>query len=254
MQDLAKQLDTNDDLVLNVAKRSAIADEIFKTYARYLDDETEKYLRQAFIHQPDALTSVANSLVARSGLSGKWGENVAAAIITPSNLDLAMKELDIVFNVIGNYIDVTSLATREQTLVHFEQFTKKFVGNKFKVNDKTILNPADIFFKYKGLDPDIVDPKNGQGMLTLAIDAAMKKVGFESTEYGNWKVVNQELVDEFLGDAANTVALRERNLIDSQIAEIQLARLFMICITPFMVDQITLIRHLWMLYNVVVTI
>jgi hypothetical protein len=226
IQDLAKQLNIDDDLVLNAAKRSAIADEIFKTYSRYLNNETEKYLRDAFIHQPDALTSVANSLVARSGLSGKWGDNVAAAIITPSNLDLAMKDIGIKFNATSNDIDVASLATREATLVHFEQFIKKFVGNKFKVDNKTILNPADIFFKYKGLDPDIVDPKNGQGMLTLAIDAAMKKVGFESTEYGNWRVVNQELVDEFLGDAANTVALRELNRTDSQIAEAQLSRLF----------------------------
>ena len=226
IQDLAKQLDVDDDLILNAAKRSTIADEIFKTYSRYLDDTTQEYLRDAFIYQPDALTSVANSLVARSGLSGKWGENVAATIITPSNLDLAMKDLGVVFNAIGNDIDVASLATREQTLVHFEQFIKKFVGNKFKVNNKTVLNPGDIFFKYKGLDPDIVDPKNGQGMLTLAIDTAMKKIGFESTEYGNWKVVNQELVDEFLGDAANTVALRELNRTDSQIAEAQLARLF----------------------------
>jgi hypothetical protein len=59
MQDLAKELNVDEDLLLNAAKRTAIADEVFKTYSRYLNKTTEDYLRQAFIHQPDALTSVA---------------------------------------------------------------------------------------------------------------------------------------------------------------------------------------------------
>jgi hypothetical protein len=51
IQALAKKLDVDESLLTNIAKREAIVEETFKVYGRYLDADSEKYLRQAFIHQ-----------------------------------------------------------------------------------------------------------------------------------------------------------------------------------------------------------
>jgi hypothetical protein len=226
IQDLAKKLETDESLLTNIAKREAIVDETFKIYGRYLDPKSEEYLRQAFIHQPDALSSVANSIVARSGVSGQYGEEVMAALITPSNLDLAMQEGGVEFNKISREIDIKNLSTREATLVHFEKFVKQFVGNKFKVDKVTILNPAEIFFRYDGLKPGEIDPKTGLEMFDMALNESMKRIGFDVTEYGNWVVKDKELVEEFLQGSANTVAQKAQNRTYAETARIQLTRMY----------------------------
>ena len=226
IQDLAKKLEIDESLLTNIAKREAIVDETFKVYGRYLDPKSEEYLRQAFIHQPDALSSVANSIVARSGVSGQYGEDVMAALITPSNLDLAMQEGGIKFNAATREVDIKNLSEREATLVHFEKFVKQFVGNKFKVDKQTILNPAEIFFRYDGLKPGEIDPKTGLEMFDMALNASMKKIGFDVTEYGNWIVKDKALVEEFLQGSANTVAQKAKGRTYAETARIQLSRMY----------------------------
>lgn len=227
IQDLAQRFGTEPELLTNLEKRMAIVDETFKVYSRYLTEDTEKYLRQAFIYQPDALTSVANSIVARSGVSGQFGREAESVFVTPSNLSLAMDEMTVKFNPTSREIDIATLAEREQALVHFEKFVKQFAGNKFKVKDTTILNPAQIFFRYNGLRPDEIDPKTGKEMFELALDAGMRSVGFEIDAATNlWKVVKPENVKAFVEDTANTVAQREMKRSDADIARIQLARIF----------------------------
>jgi hypothetical protein len=234
IQDLAQRLGTEPELLTNLEKRMAIVDETFKVYSRYLTEDTEKYLRQAFIYQPDALTSVANSIVARSGVSGQFGRDAQGIFVTPSNLSLAMDDMAVKFNSASREIDIATLAEREQALVHFEKFVKQFAGNKFKVNDKTILNPAEIFFRYNGLRPDEIDPKTGKEMFELALDAGMRSVGFEiDATTGLWKIVNNEHAKAFIEDTANTVAQREMKRSDADIARIQLARMFADMFTTF---------------------
>jgi hypothetical protein len=234
IQDLAQKLGTEPELLTNLEKRMAIVDETFKVYSRYLTEDTEKYLRQAFIYQPDALSSVANSIVARSGVSGQFGREAQGIFVTPSNLSLAMDEMTVKFNPASREIDIATLADREQALVHFEKFVKQFAGNKFKVNDKTILNPAEIFFRYNGLRPDEIDAKSGKEMFELALDAGMRSVGFEiNPATGLWKTVNAEHVKAFVEDTANTVAQREMQRSDADIARIQLARMFNDMFTTF---------------------
>jgi hypothetical protein len=227
IQALAKKLDVDESLLTNVAKREAIVDETFKVYGRYLDADSEKYLRQAFIHQPDALSSVANSIVARSGVSGQYGEDVLAAIIDPTNLDLAMAAIGVKFNKTTRAIDMASLSEREASLVHFDKVVKRFVGNKFKVDGNTVLNPADIFFRYDALRPGEIDKASGKEMFELALDESMRRIGFEINPLtGGWKVTNQKNVDEFLEMSATTVTQRSMNRNDADIARIRLAHIY----------------------------
>jgi hypothetical protein len=227
LEALAKRTGTDVELLTNLEKREAIVDEVLATYSRYIDDKSAEYLRQSFIHQPEVLSSVTNSFIARSGLSGQYADEVVE--ITPSNLTSAMDEMDVKFNPATKEIDIDSLSDREAALVHFEKFVKQFVGNKFKVAEETIINPAEIFFRYDGLRPGVTDPKTGKDMLTLALDAGMENLGFRYNPLsGIWEAQPEfrKIIGTYITDSANTVALRAINKTDAEIARIQLGRMF----------------------------
>ena len=232
LDDIAAERGIEAGLLDNLEKREAIVDEVFKIYGRYLDPKSAEYLRQALIHQPDALSSIANSVIARSGLSGQYGDEVMQAIITPSSLDLAMRQAGVKFNPQSASVDMATLAERDAALVHFEKLVKRFVGNKFKVKYQkggelvTKLNPADIFFRYDGLRPGAVD-KNGVQMFELALDAGMRSVGFKWNDFAKTWIVDDELVAKtFVTRTADTVRLRAIGKTDAEIARVQLARIF----------------------------
>jgi hypothetical protein len=227
---LAKSLDIDSALLTNMEKREVIVDEVMSMYSRYIDADSAEYLRQAFIHQPEALYSAANSVVGRSGLSGQYGEEVQRAILTPSQLSLAMDETGVKLNAVSKDIDIATLTEREATLVHFEKFVKQFVGNKFVVNETTIINPAETFFRYEGFRPGVIDPKTGKEMLELALDDSMMKLGYSFNGLsGVWEKGTgnaAKIADEFLEASANTVFQRAKGYSDADITRIQLSRMF----------------------------
>jgi hypothetical protein len=227
---LARSLDIDSALLTNIEKREVIVDEVMSMYSRYIDADSAEYLRQAFIHQPEALYSAANSLVGRSGLSGAYGEDVVRAIITPSQLTLAMEESGVVLNKASKEIDLATLSEREASLVHFEKFVKQFVGNKFKYNENTIINPARLFFDYQGFRPGVIDPKTGKEVFEAALDDAMFSLGYKFNGLsGVWEKgtgTAAKIADEFLEGSANTVFLRSKGYSDGDITRIQLGRMF----------------------------
>lgn len=230
IQAKARELGVDPELLTNIEKREAIVDEVMSLYSRYLDKDAAEYLRQAFIRQPEALYSAANSIVGKSGLSGVYGEAVQQALITPSQLTLAMEELGVKFNTASKEIDISTLTEREAILVHFEKFVKQFVGNKFKFNDKTIINPSRLFFEYKGFKPGVIDEKSGKEVFEAALDDAMFSLGYKLNTLSNvWekpKGFQAKIADEFLEGSANTVFLRAEGRTDADITRIQLSRMF----------------------------
>lgn len=228
INDLAKKLGVDVSLLTNIEKREAVVDEAMMMFSRYIDADSSEYLRQAFIRQPEVLSSVTNSLIARSGLSGELSAEVLSASITPSALTMAMDEIGIKFNTATKQIDIATLSEREAATVHFEQFVKKFVGNKYKYDKETIINPADIFFRFAGLRPGTKN-KEGKSMMALAIDTAMEKIGFKYNALNNtWERTPEgfKIIDDFLSSSANTVSLRQQGRSDAEIARIQLSRMF----------------------------
>lgn len=230
IQAKARELRTDPELLTNIEKREAIVDEVMSLYSRYIDADGAEYLRQAFIHQPEALYSAANSIIGRSGLSGVYGEEVQRAIITPSQLTLALEELKVKLNKASKEIDISTLNEREAVLVHFEKFVKQFVGNKYKFNDKTIINPGKLFFEYKGFRPGVIDNVTGKEVFEAALDNAMTSLGYKFNTLSNiWekpKGFAAKIADEYLESSANTVFLRSQGRSDADITRIQLSRVF----------------------------
>jgi hypothetical protein len=57
----------------SLEKREAVGQHVANIYGRYINSEEMQYLLDAFTYSPDAVTSMAQSLVANSAISGKFG-------------------------------------------------------------------------------------------------------------------------------------------------------------------------------------
>jgi hypothetical protein len=227
IQAKADELKVDEVLLSSLEKRQAISDHVSKMYGRYVDNESAGYLMQAFVHSPDALNSMAASLVASSGISGRYGDEIAASIITPSMLDLAFEQLGIKMGKGTRTIDTGMLSEQEVALAHFEKWFKMLAGNKVKLTDERTLNPADIFFRYNALKPGEIDPKSGKEMMELALDAGMTKIGFEFSDLTKtWIPKDEFAIGNFLQRSAYTQQARARGLDDEQIVRGQLFRMF----------------------------
>jgi hypothetical protein len=220
----ARELKVHPAQLSSLAKREAVAEHVGQMYAPYLKNEKDlAYLLQAFAHSPDALGAMAQSLVAHSALSGKYGDKVAKAVITPSNFDKALAEMGLKSRRKMYKIQSSSLTEREVTLGHFENFVKRFVGNKATISvngkEKVYLNPGKIFMKHAAL-------RTGKDM-RAALDEGMVSVGFRKVEEtGMWEVANEKLVDEFLSLSSHTQSGKVRLLDEAGIAREQLGRMF----------------------------
>ena len=227
IQAKADELGVDEVLLSSLEKRQAISEHVSKMYGPYVDEKSAGYLMQAFVHSPDALNSMAASLVASSGISGRYGEEVAASVITPSMLDMAFEQLGIKMGKGTRTIDTAMLSEQEVALAHFEKWFKMLAGNKVKLTDERTLNPADIFFRYDALKPGEIDPRTGKEMMELALDAGMTKIGFEFNDLTKtWVVKDEDAVFMFLERSAYTQQARARGLDDEQIVRGQLFRMF----------------------------
>jgi len=226
----ATELGTDPALLTSLEKRQSIAEHITSMYGKHIDDEDLKHIMQAFVNSPDALNSMASSVVAAAGLSGRYGDEVAASVITPSMLDKAFEAIGVKMGKGTRTIDTGMLSEQEVALAHFEKWFKMLAGNTVKLSDDVTFNPADIFFRYNALKPGEIDPKTGKEMMELALDAGMSKVGFKFDELTKTWVIkdakDQLTVNAFLERTMYTVQARAKGLDDEQIARGQLFRMF----------------------------
>ena len=209
-------------LLTSLEKREAVGEHVRNLYGPYLDAETMDYLLQSQIDSPDALHSMAQSLVAHSALSGKYGQKALEGMITPSMLDEALKEIGVNFINKNQIVKLSQLSEREQALAHYEKFVKVFVGNKYKIGkdatERTYLNPTELFFKNNAIETE-ADMKK-------AIDTGLENIGLtHNVATDTWQVIDEDLFNHFLGTSSNTTSLRARGMTDTDVAK---ARLFLI--------------------------
>lgn len=225
LQEKAKDLGTDVGLLSSLQKREAVAEHVQKLYGGYVSEKEVGVLMQAWVHSPDALNSMAASLVAHSAISGKWGEEVAASMIDPSMLDRALESLGVKMRNGKRTISTDDLTNQEIALAQYEKLYKQFVGNKFKVDNETILNPAEIFFKYNGLRPGEKMLDGTTSTMRGAINEAMEKIGFKkNSATGMWIISNPITVNRFLEQSSFNARKLQNNISRSDVAEQQIAR------------------------------
>jgi hypothetical protein len=219
----AKKHNIDSSLLDSLQKREAIGEHVANLYSRYLEDKDLNYLLSAFKHSPDAINSMAQSLIAHSALSGKYSQEVITEIITPSMLDDALKELGVKMSSVQRRFISTRLSESQVALAQYEKFFKMFAGNKATIteNGKEVvyLNPANIFFKNNGLKT--------REDIEAALDSAMVAVGYKLDPMTDlWYPVNDKTIKDFLGLSSTTVDLRAKGMSNDEIVRTRLWNMF----------------------------
>ena len=226
VNDLARKLNVDPADLYDLQKREAIASFVDKIYGKHLDKEAEGYFMQGLVHHPDMLTSVAQSFVGHSGLSGNFGQEVLNGIITPSQLDLALKEQALKMGRKYRSIDTTLLSDKEVALAHFDKWFRGFVANKVSLPNKRILSPATVFFKNNGLKTS-EDVKKAMDDMSAAVGVVF------DTATKQYVVRDQEAVNAFKELSARTVEMNARNIDDALLVRDQVGRILMDLYTTF---------------------
>lgn len=221
----AIELGISPDEMYDVQKRETIVHWLEQSQLKNLDSEAVGYYLQGLVHHPDMLESISNSLVGNSSLSGNFDEKIMQGILTPTQLDLARIKMGIESGREMFTIDSHKFTDNEVALAHFDNWFKRFVGNKYVLlrdarTGKPVrtLDPAHIFFNNNGLrTAEDVDNafKEMSNAIGLEFNAVTKQ----------WAIKDQAAVDVFKGLSARTVEMKNSGLNEASIVRDQIGRI-----------------------------
>ena len=211
----------------SLTKRQAIGEHLKDMYGPYLkNDEELDLLLEAFVHSPDALNSMADSIIAASSISGRYGHEVMEGLITKSALDKAYESMETIFGKTTRTFETGKLSERQVALAHYEKWFKMFAGNNVMLPNKRFFSPSEIFFRNRGLKPGEIAP-SGKETFEQAINDGLEKIGFEFNELtSSWRVIDQKAIDAFKESTAFTTGAVQQGLDDLTIVKGQLFRIF----------------------------
>lgn len=237
MRTLAEKLGVPVQQLTNIQKREAIGEEVLKIYGRFISEEDQGLLMQALIHQPEMLNSVANSLVAQSGLSGKYAKEVLDGIVDMSSLSKHLSDLKLERGTKAYSISTNDLATANKawlTAAHHENWFLSFVANRKALPNGRVVDPAYVFYTNDALRPGAIDPVSGKEYFQNALDQLSEAAGLSySVQTGMWRVFDQEAVNEFKAMSSRTVELKAKNIDDVGIVRDQMGRILADLYTTF---------------------
>jgi hypothetical protein len=262
----SKKIALRDRLLLkkNIARRNDISDErvsqaeliadttdlAVRMYGiNRLSDEELDFLKDALIHNQHVLNGAAGSMAARAQLSGGYTQEIAEQLVDLNNYERMLKEADVASGIKGALVDTRDLARSKEfggravSAVHFENWTRRFYGNRRVVkgfDDETgaerfyRFNPVEAFFENNGLRTADDFAKAKQMLLkNVGVEAngkILRQLGDDaknvSTRY-TYVVNDSEALKDFLKMSARTTQLRQKGFTDMDIAADQIDRILL---------------------------
>jgi len=247
---IARRNDISDERVSQAELMADTTDLAVRMYGiNRLSDEELDFLKDALVHNQHVMNGAAGSMAARAQLSGGYSQEIAEQLVDLNNYERMLKEADVASGVKGALVDTRDLARSKEfggravSAVHFENWTRRFYGNRRVVKgldeetgaekfykfspveaffDNNGLRTADDFAKAKQMLLSSVGVKaNGKIIKQLGDDA--KNV---STRY-TYVVDDAEALKDFLKMSARTTQLRQKGFTDMDIAADQVDRILL---------------------------
>jgi len=217
---IASDLAIRNDIPIEEVTHLMIREEtIRRVYSAFGVDESItqfKWLKDAFVHHPDVINSMAASISARTSLGGKFDKDIIDAIFTPSTLSLALEEVGV-----RTGRKFRSLSTEELrrtndkylTLAHFDAWYRQFAANKYSLKTGETVDPAAVFFDNNGL-------KTAKDFATARTNM-LKILGVEyDFTTRQFYVKRAATVRQFLSLFGDSVHYTQRGIGDAEIARI----------------------------------
>lgn len=201
----------------NLEKRLIIGEEALKIYSMRGNKKAKKYLMDAFIHQPEMLSSVANSIVAQTSLSPRQTQEVMSLYVDLSSFSKHLNDLNLKRGSKARSISTQELKLIDAswlTAAHHENWFLTFVPNVKDLPGGTVLDAGAVFFQNNGLKVGI-NPATGKSNFESAMDDLSFMMGLVyNPTLKNWVVQDQVIVDAIKGMSSRTVELKQQGIDD----------------------------------------
>lgn len=239
----AKDKGISEDLLSKVDVGTATAKEATRIFHGASEPDAE-FLIEALAHGGHILASSARSIAGAASLTGRQIDEVIQLNINPNNYDLMLKDLDLVSgrtdNVVSTYdLDRASILNgRGVAVVHFENFIKRFYGNRKELTGskgKRTFDPARNFLDNNALETTADFRKAKEEALSaIGIERnteLAEKIGDEALDSVSksvaWVVKDVDAVNEFIKMSSRSSELAQRNVSRAEIVVDQVDRILL---------------------------
>ena len=219
---IASDLAIRNDIPIEEVTHMMIREEtIRRVYDTFGVDESItqfKWLKDAFIHHPDVINSMAASVSARTSLGGKFDKEIIDAIFTPSTLSLALEEVGVKTGRKFRALSTDQLRRvndKYLTLAHFDAWYRQFAANKYSLKSGQTVDPAAVFFDNNGLRTT----KDFATARTNMLKALGVNYDFTTRQF-TVDPKRSAVVREFLSLFGDSVHYTQRGIPDAEIARI----------------------------------
>ena len=191
-------------------------------YQDKMNPNTWNTLTRIMKYSPKVLDSMADSVAARSMMTGKIDIEYLDSVFINSNATKAFKEAGLALGKKYRDIDINKMTTKQIALAHFDNWGIRFSYNSEKIADGAVVNPVGAFFRNNALET--------RGNFINARNSVLKDVGVEKLPKGfedDYIIANETKLKGFLSLFSTTVAYRQSGIPDVQIARIHAETMLM---------------------------
>jgi hypothetical protein len=246
-KELAELKGVSEDAITDLELSLATAYRANKLFPSRLDSVDLDYLTQALAHHTHSLTGNAASITGRASLSARKNPEITEEMVGLNQYELMLKQIDNESGNAGIALDVRDIA-KAKTLgehpvsaVHFENFVRRFYGNRKEVkgtiDDVPVtrtFNPVEVFFDSNALETaeDFAKARNvllqSIGVMPNGrlVDEVGEAVASQIPKY-TYIVDDPKAVEEFLAPLGRTAELRARGFSDAEIARDRVDRVLL---------------------------
>lgn len=203
-----------------------------RVYSMYGVDETMGnfgYIKDAFVHHPDVLNSMASSVAARTSLSGALDKNIIDAVFTPSTLTQAMNDVAIkTGNKFRSYSthELNRINDKYLSLAHFDTFYRMFGPNTRSLGNGYKVDPINAFFRNNGL-------KTAKDF-AIARTEMLEQLGVKYDYVTKQFIVdNPKVLNKFLNEYGDSLYFSQRGVDKAEIARIHVETMLLDMRTTF---------------------
>lgn len=215
-QDIATAKNIPIEEVTNMMIREETLSRVYSAFAVDESVARFKWLKDAFIHHPDVLNSMAASVSAKTSLGGKFDKEIIDAIFEPSTLSKALDDVGVKTGRKFRALSTEELRRTNDkylTLAHFDTWYRQFAANKYSLKSGSVVDPATIFFENNGL--------RTAKDFAVARTNMLKVLGVEyDFTTRQFFVKRAGVTKEFLSLFGDSVHYRQRGIQDAEIARI----------------------------------
>lgn len=191
-------------------------------YQDKMNPSTWNTITRIMKYSPKVLDSMADSVAARSMMTGKIDIEYLDSVFINSNATKAFKEAGLALGKKYRDIDINKMTTKQIALAHFDNWGIRFSYNSEKIADGAVVNPVGAFFRNNALET--------RSNFINARNSVLKDVGVDRLPGGfedDYIIANETKLKGFLSLFSTTVAYRQSGIPDVQIARIHAETMLM---------------------------